>query len=95
MDSTINLDSAKNGTLIRQGNIKIIKDEDGQLLYYVDQENSTIAGYNTISTPRGGKYEIVLSDGTKVWLNAASSLKFPASFNGKIRESDLNGRRVF
>lgn len=93
--SIINLDSAKNGTLTRQGNIKIIKDEDGQLLYYVDQENSTIAGYNTISTPRGGKYEIVLSDGTKVWLNAASSLKFPASFNGKIRDVTLTGEGYF
>lgn len=93
--STINLDSAKNGTLTRQGNIKIIKDEDGQLLYYVDQENSAVAGYNTISTPRGGKYEIVLSDGTKVWLNAASSLKFPASFNGKIRDVTLTGEGYF
>ena len=93
--STINLDSAKNGTLTRQGNIKIIKGEDGQLLYHVDQENSAIAGYNTISTPRGGKYEIVLSDGTKVWLNASSSLKFPASFNGKIRDVTLTGEGYF
>jgi transmembrane sensor len=93
--STINLDSAKNGTLTRQGNIKIIKGEDGQLIYYVDQENSTMAGYNTISTPRGGRYEVVLSDGTKVWLNAASSLKFPASFNGKIRDVVLTGEGYF
>lgn len=93
--STIDLDSAKNGTITRQGNIKIIKDEDGQLLYYVDRENSTVSGYNTISTPRGGKYELVLSDGTRVWLNAASSLKFPASFNGKIREVTLTGEGYF
>ena len=75
--------------------IKIIKGEDGQLIYYVDQENSTMAGYNTISTPRGGRYEVVLSDGTKVWLNAASSLKFPASFNGKIRDVVLTGEGYF
>lgn len=93
--STIDLDSAKNGTLARQGNIKIIKGEDGKLLYYVDQQNSTIAGYNTISTPRGGKYEIVLSDGTKVWLNAASSLKFPTSFKGKVRDVTLIGEGYF
>jgi transmembrane sensor len=93
--SVINLDSAKNGTLTQQGNIKIIKGEDGQLLYYVDQEGAAIKGYNTISTPRGGKYEIVLADGSKVWLNAASSLKFPASFTGKTREVILTGEGYF
>jgi transmembrane sensor len=93
--SVINLDSAKNGTLTQQGNIKIIKGEDGQLLYYVDREGATIKGYNTISTPRGGKYEIVLADGSKVWLNAASSLKFPASFTGKTREVILTGEGYF
>jgi transmembrane sensor len=93
--SIIDLDSAQNGTLATQGNIKVIKGEDGQLFYYVDQENSTAVGYNTISTPRGGKYEIVLSDGTRVWLNAASSLKFPASFTGKIREVVLTGEGYF
>jgi ferric-dicitrate binding protein FerR (iron transport regulator) len=93
--SVINLDSAKNGTLTRQGNIKVIKAEDGQLLYYVDRENATIKGYNTISTPRGGKYQIVLSDGSKVWLNAASSLQFPASFTGKTREVQLTGEGYF
>ncbi len=93
--STIDLDSAKNGTLTTQGNIKIIKSKDGELLYNVDQENSAIADYNTISTPRGGMYEIVLSDGSKVWLNAASSLKFPASFTGKIRNVTLTGEGYF
>ena len=93
--SIINLDSAQNGTLATQGNIKVIKGEDGQLFYYVDQENSTAVGYNTISTPRGGKYEIVLSDGTRVWLNAESSLEFPASFTGKTREVTLRGEGYF
>jgi len=93
--SVINLDSAKNGTITQQGNIKIIKGGDGQLLYYVDQEGAMVKGYNTISTPRGGKYQIVLSDGSKVWLNAASSLKFPASFTGKTREVILTGEGYF
>ena len=93
--SIINLDSAKSGTLTRQGNIKIVKGEDGQLLYYVEKENFEVAGDNIISTPRGGKYEIVLCDGSKVWLNAASSLKFPAAFKGRIREVILTGEGYF
>jgi len=93
--SVINLNNAKNGTLTRQGNIKVIKEEDGQLLYYADQEGATVNGYNTISTPRGGKYQIVLADGSKVWLNAASSLKFPASFTGKTRQVILTGEGYF
>ena len=93
--SSIALDSFKNGTLARQGNIQIIKGENGELLYLVDQQNSTLAGYNTVSTPRGGKYEIVLSDGSKVWLNAASSLTFPASFKGKARDVTLTGEGYF
>jgi len=93
--SIIDLDSAKNGTITRQGNIKIVKSENGELLYSVDQQNSKVAGYNTISTPRGGKYQIVLSDGSKVWLNAASSLKFPTAFKGKTRNVTLTGEGYF
>jgi transmembrane sensor len=93
--SKINLDSAKNGILIRQGNIKIIKSDDRKLLYYTDKQNSNGADYNTISTPRGGKYEIVLPDGSNVWLNAASSLKFPTSFRDKSREVTLTGEGYF
>lgn len=93
--SVIDLDSAKNGMLTTQGNVKIIKGEDGRILYDPDQKRSNEAGYNMISTPRGGKYEIVLSDGSKVWLNAESSLKYPASFHGKNREVTLTGEGYF
>jgi ferric-dicitrate binding protein FerR (iron transport regulator) len=51
--------------------------------------------YNTIATPRGGEYQIELSDGTKVWLNAASSLKFPAAFTGDERNVMLTGEAYF
>ncbi len=94
--SKIILDSAKNGSLARQGNSKIIKLNDGQLSYQLAEgtEPATIQ-YNTISTPRGGQYQLRLSDGSKVWLNAASSLKFPSAFTGKQRSVELTGEGYF
>jgi ferric-dicitrate binding protein FerR (iron transport regulator) len=93
--STINLESASNGTLSSKSGITIIKKADGQLLYDVSGKNSSGSGYNIISTPRGGKYEIGLADGSKVWLNAASSLKFPTSFTGNVRNVVLTGEGYF
>ena len=51
--------------------------------------------YNTLSTPRGGQYQLVLPDGSKVWLNASSSLHFPTAFTGKNREVELTGEAYF
>lgn len=88
------LDSAANGTLTQQGNTKIIKLNDGQLAYNAANSNAAIL-YNIISTPKGGQYQIVLPDKSKVWLNAASSLRFPASFTGKQRDVELTGEAYF
>lgn len=94
--STIILDSAQNTTLAKQGNTKIIKLNNGQLAYR-DATNTMEATtlYNTISTPKGGQYEIILPDGSHVWLNAASALRFPAAFTDKERSVELSGEAYF
>ena len=94
------LDSAGNGALTQQGNVKIIKLNNSQLLYNSLNGSSTLPKtgevlYNTISTPRGGQYQVVLADGSKVWLNAASSLRFPTSFTGGERKVELTGEGYF
>lgn len=93
---TIGLDAAKTGMLIDDGNIKVSKSSDGQVVYRVNENTTNPSmSINTLSTPLGGQYQIVLSDGSKVWLNAASSLKFPDSFSGKARIVELDGEAYF
>lgn len=92
------LDSVATGTLSLQGNTKVIKLNSGLLAYnrqssIVNRQSSI--QYNIITTPRGGKYEVVLPDGTKVWLNAASSIRFPTAFAGKEREVQITGEAYF
>lgn len=94
--STIMLDSAANGQLAEQGNSKVIKLADGQLQYQTEgSENATVIAFNTMSTPRGGQYQVDLPDGTKVWLNAASSITYPTAFIGKERKVKVTGEVYF
>ena len=96
--SSIVLDSAANGTLTQQGNIKVQKLDNGQLAYIVNGKQVTEndeAFYNTISTPRGGQYQVTLADGTQVWLNAASSIRFPVVFTGAERKVEITGEVYF
>ncbi|CAL1519336.1 FecR domain-containing protein [Chitinophaga sp. MM2321] len=93
--SSITLDSAQNGALALQGGAKIIKLANGQLAYSIANSAKKETLYNTITTPRGGQYRISLPDGSVVWLNAASSLRFPASFTGSKREVELKGEAYF
>jgi ferric-dicitrate binding protein FerR (iron transport regulator) len=94
--STIVLDSARDGALGHQGSTRIIKLDSGRLAYTVNHNDVNAAPqYNTISTPRGGQYQVVLPDGSQVWLNAASSLRFPVAFTGKDRPVTLTGEAYF
>ncbi len=93
--STIVLDSAGNGILAQQGNTKVLKAANGQLEYVSAGVTQEPVLYNTITTPRGGQYQLVLPDGSKVWLNAASSLRFPARFSGAERTVELDGEGYF
>ena len=81
------LDSAGNGILTSDSHIKVIK-KDGQLSY---EGNTAEVLYNTVSTPKGRQWKLTLSDGTKVWLNAASSIHYPINFIGNKRMIEITG----
>jgi len=97
--TSIVLNSAKNGILAQQGNVLVNKTANGDVVYQAaksgagNDQNQNI--YNTITTPRGGQYHLVLADGTNVWLNAASSIKYPTAFLGKDRRVEITGEAYF
>ncbi len=93
----INLSEAKSGPLLKSEEIEITKTEDGTLAYKLVGSGSNSSGYNTITTPRGGQYKVVLADGTMVWLNAASSLSYHASLNNgaQVRHIKMSGEAYF
>ncbi len=93
--NTLVLDSTNNGVIAYQGNASIVQ-QKGMVLYRKqknEQENKIT--YNQIKVPRGKQFMVVLPDGSKVWLNAASSLHFPTAFKGEKREVSLTGEGYF
>ena len=89
---TIVLDSLGNGLVAKQNGTQVVLN-NGSLLYHA--EDAEAISFNTITTPRGRKFQLVLPDGTKVWLNAASSLRFPTVFSGKERKVEITGEAFF
>jgi len=89
------LSNAKNGVVTLQNGTVIKKTANGQLVYDASASGNGAMSYNTITTPRGGQYMVILPDSSKVYLNAASSLRFPTAFAGTSRQVSLTGEAYF
>ncbi|WP_183561463.1 FecR family protein [Mucilaginibacter sp. SP1R1] len=94
------LDSVANGVCAKSGRTVVDKTPKGELIYrtLADSGNSNVNAavvYNTLSTPRGGQYQVKLPDGTNVWLNSSSSLSYPVEFKGNERRVKLTGEAYF
>jgi transmembrane sensor len=86
---TVALGDAGNGTIARQEGSEAVKVDSGELVYH--NNGAARAVENTIATPRGGGFRVMLPDGTKVWLNAASKITFPTAFTGSKRMVSVEG----
>jgi len=104
--AVINVDNAANGKLAQYGNMNVVKTADGELKFegtgfnkQADQQLwaawNIISPNNKLSTPRGGQYSLQLPDGSKVWLNAASSITFPTHFAASERRVAITGEVYF
>ena len=90
----IEIDSISNGTIALQGNVRIIKQPNGEITYAGNASKEV--SYNTLNVPRGSKpLGLTLSDGSQVWLNVGSSLTYPTAFTGKERKVKITGEAYF
>jgi ferric-dicitrate binding protein FerR (iron transport regulator) len=98
----VDLNTTSNGLVSEQGQSKVIKQQNGVLSYEAMDNRQSPTGngqqqisYNTLSTPRGGQYQLTLPDGTRMWLNAVSSIKYPTLFAGNERRVEVSGEVYF
>ena len=98
-NSQIVLDEASNGEIAQESGVSILKTDKGELIYKIRNSNNLSTNdlnkYNTISTPMGGKFKVILPDGSLVVLNAASTLKYPVHFDEKLRKVSFTGEAYF
>ncbi len=98
-NSQIVLDEASNGEIAQESGVSILKTDKGELVYKIRNSNNLSTNdlnkYNTISTPMGGKFKVILPDGSLVVLNAASTLKYPVHFDEKLRKVSFTGEAYF
>jgi len=101
--SKVVLDSTGAGSIRRQGGVEVVKKGAGGLRYKLGEgaKEARVAGegaavvYNRLTTPKGGQYQLELQDGTKVWLNAGSSIRYPTAFTGAERRVEIRGEAFF
>lgn len=93
--SSVILDTTTTGQLAKQGNVKVIN-KDGKLVYQQEQQNENAPIlYNTLQTTKGQTYATVLSDGSRIWLNSESSIRYPVTFRGEERKVYITGEAYF
>lgn len=89
------LDSVNNGVIINRGNLAINKNANGQIAYAaktpssLERAGNEAAIYDTLTIPRGGQYQLKLADGSRVWLNSATQIRYPERFAGNERKIEL------
>jgi transmembrane sensor len=94
--SELILDAVSQGNIADQGTSSIIKSSDGNIIYKNSGIKTSNTLYNTLFVPRGSKVvSLTLDDGTRVWLNAESSLRYPVVFNEKSRDVEVEGEAYF
>lgn len=90
------LDDRENGQIYLQEGVEISKAKEGQIVYNnLDGSLANEVNLNTLATPRTGTYQLILPDGTNVWLNASSSITYPTSFTENKREVSITGEAYF
>jgi transmembrane sensor len=89
------LDSAVNGVLAQQGSAQVMKDGSSLKYQRADGKGQAAVAFNTLATPNGGQYKLILPDGSEVWLNAASSIRYPTAFSDSERKVEITGEVYF